>query len=142
MQAMLSKENPTVRLESFKVTSMPAREGETRVTDAVHLATLAHSVSPGRTLDPNRSPISDAANAERRLSGICSPGDVALFAGPSKSPAILGAARIIKVQRKMGGAGSGDMTARSLDLRCAENDKLEAFGVAAKVDAHDGTLHL
>jgi hypothetical protein len=27
MQAMLSKENPTVRLESFKVTSMPAREG-------------------------------------------------------------------------------------------------------------------
>jgi hypothetical protein len=94
MQAMLSKENPTVRLESFKVTSMPAREGETRVTDAVHLATLAHSVSPGRTLDPNRSPISDAANAERRLSGICSPGDVALFAGPSKSPAILGSGPI------------------------------------------------
>jgi hypothetical protein len=112
------------------------------MTDAVRLATLAHSVSPGRTLDPNRSPISDAANAERRLSGICSPGDVALFAGPSKSPAILGAARIIKVQRKMGGAGSGDMTARSLDLRCAKNDKLEAFGVTAKVDAHDGTLHL
>ena len=42
----------------------------------------------------------------------------------------------------MGGAGSGDMTARSLDLRCAENDKLEAFGVTAKVDAHDGTLRL
>jgi hypothetical protein len=39
----------------------------------------------------------------------------------------------------MGGAGSGDMTA---DLLCAENDKFEAFGATAKVDATDGTLHI